>query len=53
MSSVSVLLSECARPSHRVFRMGGDMLFDCDLRAAESDGATPDSKTQPAITRVI
>ncbi len=47
------LLSECARPSHRVFRMGGDMLFDCDLRAAESDGATPDSKTQPAITRVI
>ena len=31
------LLSECARPSHRVFRMGGDMLFDCDLRAAEMD----------------
>ncbi len=31
------LLSECARPSYRVFRMGGDVLFDCDLRAAEAD----------------
>lgn len=31
------LLSECARPSHRVFRMGGDVLFDCDLRAAGVD----------------
>ncbi len=48
------LLSECARPRHRVFRMGGDMLFDCDLRAAESDGETP-SKVDgpPAIARVI
>jgi diaminohydroxyphosphoribosylaminopyrimidine deaminase / 5-amino-6-(5-phosphoribosylamino)uracil reductase len=27
-------LAECPRPSHRVFRMGGDVLFDCDLRAA-------------------
>jgi diaminohydroxyphosphoribosylaminopyrimidine deaminase/5-amino-6-(5-phosphoribosylamino)uracil reductase len=34
------LLSECARPSHRVFRMGGDMLFDCDLRAADVDAST-------------
>ncbi len=24
-------LSDCARPGYRVFRMGGDMLFDCDL----------------------
>ena len=31
------LLSDCARPSHRVFRMGGDVLFDCDLRAADAD----------------
>ena len=27
------LLADCARPGYRVFRMGGDMLFDCDLRA--------------------
>ncbi len=26
-------LSECLRPAHRVFTMGGDVLFDCDLRA--------------------
>lgn len=27
------LLADCARPGYRVFRMGGDVLFDCDLRA--------------------
>ena len=26
-------LSDCRRPSYRVFRMGGDVLFDCDLHA--------------------
>jgi riboflavin-specific deaminase-like protein len=26
-------ISECLRPSHRIFAMGGDVLFDCDLRA--------------------
>lgn len=31
------LLRECARPSYRVFRMGGDMLFDCDLRGAATE----------------
>src|SRR5581483_6926427 len=25
-------LSECRRPKYRVFRMGGDVFFDCDLR---------------------
>jgi riboflavin-specific deaminase-like protein len=25
-------LSECRRPRYRVFRMGGDVFFDCDLR---------------------
>jgi len=30
-------IAECLRPAHRVFTMGGDVLFDCDLRAA---GAT-------------
>ena len=27
-------LSECHRPRYRVFRMGGDVLFDCDLTSA-------------------
>jgi riboflavin-specific deaminase-like protein len=26
-------LSDCRRPRYRVFRMGGDVLFDCDLHA--------------------
>jgi diaminohydroxyphosphoribosylaminopyrimidine deaminase / 5-amino-6-(5-phosphoribosylamino)uracil reductase len=44
------LLTECARPAYRVFRMGGDMLFDCDLRA--TDGGSPVSD-DAGITRVI
>ncbi len=43
------LLSECARPSYRVFRMGGDVLFDCDLRAAEADAVAGAS----GLSRVI
>ena len=27
-------IAECLRPRHRVFALGGDVLFDCDLRAA-------------------
>jgi len=27
-------IAECLRPRHRVFTMGGDVLFDCDLRAS-------------------
>ncbi|MFN7977344.1 MAG: RibD family protein [Vicinamibacterales bacterium] len=42
------LLRECARPAYRVFRMGGDMLFDCDLR-----GSAADTHTSDTITRVI
>jgi riboflavin-specific deaminase-like protein len=26
-------IAECLRPAHRVFTMGADVLFDCDLRA--------------------
>jgi diaminohydroxyphosphoribosylaminopyrimidine deaminase / 5-amino-6-(5-phosphoribosylamino)uracil reductase len=43
-------LRDCRRPSYRVFRMGGDVLFDCDLRAP--DAAAPSSTPGP-ITRVI
>jgi len=43
-------LRDCRRPAYRVFRMGGDVLFDCDLRAtvpqSRSDAETP-------ITRII
>jgi diaminohydroxyphosphoribosylaminopyrimidine deaminase / 5-amino-6-(5-phosphoribosylamino)uracil reductase len=45
------LLRECARPRHRVFRMGSDMLFDCDMRAADDSGGARDEAT--AVTRVI
>ena len=32
-----VRLRDCRRPRYRVFRMGGDVLFDCDLsRAADA-----------------
>jgi riboflavin-specific deaminase-like protein len=42
------LLRECARPAYRVFRTGGDMLFDCDLRGTAGDAGPSDT-----ITRVI
>jgi riboflavin biosynthesis pyrimidine reductase len=29
-------IAECLRPRHRVFRMGDDVLFDCDLRSPAS-----------------
>jgi diaminohydroxyphosphoribosylaminopyrimidine deaminase/5-amino-6-(5-phosphoribosylamino)uracil reductase len=40
-------IAECLRPAHRVFTMGGDVLFDCDLRAA----ATP--PPSGTLTRAI
>jgi diaminohydroxyphosphoribosylaminopyrimidine deaminase/5-amino-6-(5-phosphoribosylamino)uracil reductase len=42
-------LSDCHRPRYRVFRMGADVLFDCELGA----DADSQSKQQPPITRVI
>lgn len=41
-------LVDCHRPPHRVFRMGDDILFDCDLRAGEAGGEVP-----TGIERVI
>jgi riboflavin-specific deaminase-like protein len=45
-------LSDCRRPRYRVFRMGGDVLFDCDLHAdAEpSDGTDPEV---PPVNQII
>ena len=36
-------LSDCRRPGYRVFRMGGDVLFDCDLtlKAESTPEAAP------------
>jgi diaminohydroxyphosphoribosylaminopyrimidine deaminase / 5-amino-6-(5-phosphoribosylamino)uracil reductase len=43
-------LRDCHRPRYRVFRMGGDVLFDCELRTSSD----PDGPTDATIiTRVI
>ena len=45
-------LRDCRRPSYRVFLMGGDVMFDCDLNVqveAADDGAA----TAPPLTRAI
>ena len=45
-------LHDCLRPRYRVFRMGGDVLFDCELAAEEPqhDRARLDT---PLVARVI
>jgi riboflavin-specific deaminase-like protein len=45
-------LSDCHRPKYRVFRMGADVLFDCELGPDATDG-TNQPDLQPPITRVI
>jgi riboflavin-specific deaminase-like protein len=40
---------ECLRPAHRVYRMGHDVLFDCDLRAAAAAADRPTGE----LTRVL
>ncbi len=46
-------LSDCLRPRYRVFRMGGDVLFDCDLKPGSDEGASHEPAAQPMVTRVI
>jgi diaminohydroxyphosphoribosylaminopyrimidine deaminase / 5-amino-6-(5-phosphoribosylamino)uracil reductase len=41
-------LRDCRRPQYRVFRMGGDMLFDCDLHSE-----APDAADDQQLTRII
>ncbi len=43
-------LRDCLRPRYRVFRMGGDVLFDCELndRADSSESQVPGS-----VNRII
>jgi len=42
-------LRDCRRPPYRVFRMGGDVLFDCEL----TEGAPVQRSNEPTLTRVI
>jgi riboflavin-specific deaminase-like protein len=42
-------LSECRRPKYRVFRMGGDVFFDCDLRDLGEGPGDP----LPLVNRII
>jgi diaminohydroxyphosphoribosylaminopyrimidine deaminase/5-amino-6-(5-phosphoribosylamino)uracil reductase len=42
-------IAECLRPAHRVFTMGGDVLFDCDLRAAAPTVNEPSGSLTRAI----
>ena len=44
-------LGECQRPRYRVFRMGGDVLFDCEL--GTRDQAISPANPEPSIARVI
>lgn len=44
-------ISECLRPPHRVFAMGDDVLFDCDLRAA-GDTRQPDPRSS-TLSRIL
>jgi len=42
-------IADCLRPKHRVFAMGDDVLFDCDLRAA----TTPSGPSGGVLGRVL
>jgi riboflavin-specific deaminase-like protein len=53
--SPSIALGDCRRPRYRVFRMGGDVLFDCDLNAP---GESPDRRSgmdqlDQTVSRII
>ena len=45
-------LSDCRRPRYRVFRMGGDVLFDCEF-SSSGDAADEGMTDTPPVTRVI
>jgi diaminohydroxyphosphoribosylaminopyrimidine deaminase / 5-amino-6-(5-phosphoribosylamino)uracil reductase len=49
----ALALGDCRRPGYRVFRMGGDVLFDCDLKASSDEKPDQGQDSDPAVTRVI
>ncbi|MCZ8130062.1 MAG: RibD family protein [Steroidobacteraceae bacterium] len=47
-------LGDCRRPRHRVYRMGDDILFDCDLSGAGEPGTSAgDDAHEPPLVRVL
>ena len=44
-------LGDCHRPKYRVFKMGGDILFDCEL--AQEAPEPSDADSEPRVTRII
>jgi riboflavin-specific deaminase-like protein len=49
--SARASLRDCLRPQYRVFRMGGDVLFDCEITSTEPR-SDPHAGTPP-VARVI
>ena len=46
-------LRDCLRPRYRVFRMGGDVLFDCELKPGPHQDDNLGAHAEPQVTRVI
>jgi diaminohydroxyphosphoribosylaminopyrimidine deaminase/5-amino-6-(5-phosphoribosylamino)uracil reductase len=46
-------LAECQRPLYRVFRMGGDVLFDCVLGSHGDHGDGERASAIPPVKRII
>ena len=44
-------IADCLRPAYRLFAMGGDVLFDCDLRASAAE--PPADGSQGDLSRVF
>ena len=44
-------LRDCRRPGYRVFRMGGDVLFDCEVNVQASGDESPDAAGR--VVRII
>lgn len=46
-------LSDCRRPDYRVFRMGGDVFFDCELKPSGNRASGTESAGHARVARVI
>ena len=42
-------LRDCRRPRYRVFRMGGDVLFDCELKPSSEPARVPEASVERII----
>jgi len=50
--SASPRLRDCLRPEHRIYRMGGDILYDFDLRADRKQANGRDNP-HPGLSRIV